>query len=262
MSDEQTAAGAVQESVEPQPASERKPEVATPKPAPVAERGEPTPPEPPARPERIDLSQFEEFRQYDANMQRKVAELEKRHQQAETRAKEAEAIARKEKALERTRSRLESEGLDDKAVKEVTYELEAELRQLRDYRVMREILDEYGFSVEQLDQHDFGNGPDELRANLSRKKAQAELEQARKAAEEARQEAERLRKETEELAKKRELEQRRETGADRLAGGEPEPRPTDQQALMAEYRQALSQARSGLHIVQIRQRYRDRGLEI
>lgn len=264
MPEERTASGAVPEGAEPQPAEGRKPEVAEPQSEPVAERGEQQP-ETPAKaetPEPVDLSRFEEFRKYDANMQKKLAEMEKRSRQAEVKAREAEQIARKERSLERTRSRLEAEGLDEKAINETVAELEAEVSQLRAYRTAREILDEFGFTSDEIDQSDYGNGPEEFRMNLARKKARRELEEARKAAEEARKEAERLRQETEKLAKERELQQRRETGADRLAGGEPEPRPTDQQALMTEYQQALKGARSGLHIVQIRQRFRDRGLDI
>jgi hypothetical protein len=254
MPDKQTADGAVQDG------TEREEPVAEPKPT-VAEGGEQQP-ETPDKPEPVDLSKFEEFRKYDANMQKRVAELEKRSQQAEIRAREAEQIARKERSLERTRSRLEAEGLDQKAINETVSELEAEVQQLRAYRTAREILDEYGFKSEEIQPSDYGNGPEDFRRNLERKKAQRELDEARKAAEEARREAERLREEAGKLAKDSELRQRRATGADRLAGGEPEPRPSDQEALRREFEAALAKTIDGPSVLRLRQKFRVRGLDI
>lgn len=253
MPDEPTASGAVvagAERVEP---------VAKPMPT-VAEGQEQA--EVPAKPEPIDLSKFNEFREYDAKMQRKVAELSRAAQEASKRAMEAEQIARKERAIERTRSRLENQGVDDKTINETVGELEGEVQQLRAYRMMRDILDEYGFRPDELTQADYGRGPDELRANLDRKRIQKELAEARKAVEEARNEAERMKAEAEKVAKERELQERRESGADRLAGGEPRPRPSDMEALRAAYEKEVSSARTSLSKVQIRAKYRNRGLPI
>ncbi|MFA4972683.1 MAG: hypothetical protein WC683_08715 [bacterium] len=240
--------------------TEREEPVAEPKPT-VAESGEQHS-ETPAAPEPVDLSKFEEFRKYDANMQRKVAELSRSAQEAQRRAMEAEQIASKERLIANTRSRLQSQGVDDGTINETVGELEGEVQQLRAYRMMRDILDEYGFKPAELDQADYGRGPDDLRANLGRKKAQRELEEARKAVEEAKKEAERLKAEASQLAKSQELQDRRTTGADRLAGGEPMPRPADQEVLYNEYQKAVNKALTGLHKVQIRQQFRDRGLRI
>ena len=240
--------------------TERVEPVAEPKPT-VAESGEQTP-ETPAAPEPVDLSKFEEFRKYDANMQRKVAELSRSAQEAQRRAMEAEQIASKERLIANTRSRLQSQGVDDGTINETVGELEGEVQQLRAYRMMRDILDEYGFKPGELDQADYGRGPDDLRANLGRKKAQRELEEARKAVEEAKKEAERLKAEASQLAKSQELQDRRASGADRLAGGEPRPRPSDTDALRAAYEKELSTARTSLSKVQIRARYRELGLPL
>lgn len=253
MPDEQTANGAVQAG------TERVEPVAEPKPT-VAEGGEQA--ETPAKPEPIDLSQIEEFRRYDANRQRKEAELERRVREAEAKAAAVEQLARKERSLSTTRSRLLGEGLDEKSVREVTADQEIEVQQLRAYKTMRDLLDEYGFTSDQLEKDEWGNGPEELRQNLTRKKAKLELEKARAEIEEAKKEAERLKTEAQKLAKEAELGERRATGADRLAGGEPMPRPADQEALWSEYQKAVNKALTGLHKVQIRQQFRDRGLSI
>jgi len=210
----------------------------------------------------VDLSTLPQFQKYDANMQRRVAEATRRAEAAEQAVRNVQEEARKEASLAQMRSSLEADGLDEERIKQIVGPLEQELISTRLRNEYLETVFKSGLSQEELAQVDKGSSREEFEVNITSFKAQKALKEAERLKAEALKEAERIKAEVQEMAKTKELENRKVSGADRLAGGQPEPTPDEATQLRQEYDAAIARCTTRPEMLRIRQNFRIRGLDI
>ena len=237
---------------------ERAGPVAEPSQQPVAE-GEQTPPIDLSQVDwsqvDIDLSKLPRFREYDSNMQKQLAVERKARQEAERTADLAAREAQKEAAIERRRARLRDKGLSDDEVAEETRDDVVELEQLRMQNRFYNIVFKSGLSQEEISQVPPGSNPEEFEANIHRYKTDKQLREAEKRLQDLTAEAERL-------SREKELQGRKESGADVVARGQPSPRPSEQDQLRRQYEAEVARCVTGMQVAQVRARFRERGLEL
>jgi hypothetical protein len=203
----------------------------------------PTPDQTPS-PSRRNLADDEDFRKYDANMQRKLSDLARENRELRARQQQQE-LATVEDALR-------SDGLDDKTISARTMPLKRVL-----FETQRElVLTKLGMSLEDVEPADYGGSMEDFEANMRRKKDKREHEETLK-----QREADLARREREAAERDRvaERDERRQSGADRQPRSDSEPSP----GLEAEWRAEVkaTKARGG-DVAAVNAKYRRKGLKI
>lgn len=261
MSDEETS-GATEVEVE-----ERE-SVATTESDVVADEGS-TPPEPAYTLKEImegkvklDLSAIPDGKALQASLQRQIAVEKQRAEAAERRLQAEREEARLSSQIAEMRSDLHNEGLSEDAISKQAGRLEQELTKSRLQNQFYKTVLDSGLTPDEIAAVDKGTSPDDFRANIAVYKREKAEREAQQRLADAEKEIERLTKETAKLTKTKELEERRATGADKVAGGSPKAPASEQDKLRKEYDAEIKRTSSGMGRVNVRAKYRARGLDI
>jgi len=208
---------------------------------------------------KIDLSTLPQWRALEAKLQRQRDEALRRAEQAEAREQAAREAARRA-ALVSTHEKLVAEGLEPEKATAILAPIEETVREQAARYVQAKVkadLAEAGLSEADLPQVNgqpyYGRSEQEWSGIVAEAKALKELKRTRE-------EEERRLAALKEQAKQSETQERRATGADRLATGEPTPLPKGLAAIKAQMQKELEGA-TGNRTAVIRRNYRVRARE-
>ena len=211
---------------------------------------------------KLDLSAIPDGKALQASLQRQIAVEKQRADAADRRLQAEREEARLSGQIAEMRSDLHNEGLSEDAISKQASRLEQELTKSRlQNQFFRTVLDS-GLTPEEIAAVNKGLNPDDFRANIAIYKREKAEKEAQQRLADAEKEIERLKEETVKLTKKKDLEERRATGADKVAGGSPKAPASEQETLRKDYDAEMKRTSTGMGRVNVRVKYRARGLDI
>lgn len=210
-----------------------------------------------------NLAKIPAFRDYDAGAQKRQALAESKATMMRLQLEAQSTALTARQSLVEKRARLADEGIDGDRARPLLDDLERRLYEAEMGQRYYQIAVNEGLTQEDLQVIPPGKSPEEFEANVMRhkvEKARAETEAELKAFALMREKA---KAEAETEMKASTLQVRRDTGADRVMGGQPAPASTiTKESQVRQFREAMSKATSAVQKVSILAQYRHQGLDV